>query len=55
MASRIIGSVGIDPAPLRMILGSQALESTISTLRQRISDFEQQTSLAASTDFPPSG
>ena len=55
MASRIIGSVGIDPAPLRMILGSQALESTISTLRQRISDFEQQTSLAASTDFPPGG
>jgi NAD(P)-dependent dehydrogenase (short-subunit alcohol dehydrogenase family) len=55
MASRIIDSVGIDPAPLRMILGSQALESTISTLRQRISDFEQQTSLAASTDFPPGG
>ena len=37
------------------MLGSQALQSTIDTLRQRINDFEQQTDLAASTDFPPSG
>jgi NAD(P)-dependent dehydrogenase (short-subunit alcohol dehydrogenase family) len=55
MAARIIVSVDIEPAPLRMMLGSQALESTIDTLRQRIDDFEQQTDLAASTDFPPSG
>jgi NAD(P)-dependent dehydrogenase (short-subunit alcohol dehydrogenase family) len=55
MAARIIDSVDIEPAPLRMMLGSQALESTIDTLRQRIDDFEQQTDLAASTDFPPSG
>ena len=55
MATRIIDSVDIDPAPLRMMLGSQALESTIDTLRQRIDDFEQQTKLAASTDFPPGG
>ena len=53
MAARIIDSVDSEPAPLRMMLGSQALQSTISTLRQRIDDFEQQTDLAASTDFPP--
>ena len=54
MAARIIDSVDIEPAPLRMMLGSQALQSTLDTLRQRIDDFEQQTDLAASTDFPPS-
>ena len=53
MAARIIDSVNINPAPLRMMLGSQALESTIATLHKRIEDFEQQTDLAASTDFPP--
>jgi NAD(P)-dependent dehydrogenase (short-subunit alcohol dehydrogenase family) len=55
MAARIIDSVDIEPAPLRIMLGSQALHSTIGTLRQRIDDFEQQTDLAASTDFPPGG
>jgi FAD binding domain len=35
-----------------MVLGSQALESTIATLCERIEDFEQQTGRAASTDFP---
>ena len=40
------------PAPLRMVLGSQALESTVSTLRKRIADFEAQKELAASTDYP---
>jgi NAD(P)-dependent dehydrogenase (short-subunit alcohol dehydrogenase family) len=53
MAARIIESVDVDPAPLRMVLGSQALESTLSTLRKRIAGFETQTKLAASTDFPP--
>jgi NAD(P)-dependent dehydrogenase (short-subunit alcohol dehydrogenase family) len=53
MAARIIASVDTDPAPLRMVLGSQALESTLSTLRRRLADFETQTRLAASTDFPP--
>jgi NAD(P)-dependent dehydrogenase (short-subunit alcohol dehydrogenase family) len=53
MAARIIDSVDTEPAPLRMMLGSQALESTIATLRARIEDFQTQTDLAASTDFPP--
>ena len=52
MAARIIESVDVEPAPLRMVLGSQALEGTLATLRKRIEDFEAQTELAASTDFP---
>jgi NAD(P)-dependent dehydrogenase (short-subunit alcohol dehydrogenase family) len=52
MAARITESVDVDPAPLRMVLGSQALEGTLTTLRERIADFEAQTDLAASTDFP---
>ncbi len=53
MAARIIESVDVEPAPLRMVLGSQALESTLATLRKRIAGFEAQRDLAASTDFPP--
>ena len=53
MAARIIESVDVKPAPLRMVLGSQALQSSLTTLRKRIADFEAQTKLAASTDFPP--
>jgi NAD(P)-dependent dehydrogenase (short-subunit alcohol dehydrogenase family) len=52
MAARIIESVEIEPAPLRLVLGSQALESTLATLRSRIAGFEAQAQLAASTDFP---
>lgn len=51
MATRIIESVYKDPAPLRIVLGSQALASTISTLKARIADYETQTELAASTDI----
>jgi NAD(P)-dependent dehydrogenase (short-subunit alcohol dehydrogenase family) len=52
MAARIVESVDVEPAPLRMVLGSQALEGTLATLRKRIANFETQTALAASTDFP---
>jgi len=51
MAVRIIESVDKEPAPLRMVLGSGALQSTISTLKARVADYETQTKLAASTDF----
>ncbi|WP_410611248.1 hypothetical protein [Amycolatopsis sp. lyj-109] len=44
-----------EPAPLRMMLGSHALDSTISTLQERIAAFEEQRDLAASTDFLPGG
>jgi NAD(P)-dependent dehydrogenase (short-subunit alcohol dehydrogenase family) len=52
MAARIIESVDKEPAPMRMVLGSQALASTISTLKTRVADYETQTELAKSTDFP---
>jgi len=52
MAARIIESVDREPAPMRMVLGSQALANTLSTLNARVADFETQTELAASTDFP---
>lgn len=51
MATKIIESVAIEPAPLRMVLGSAALNSTIDTLEKRLVDFQSQTELAASTDF----
>ncbi len=53
MAARIIESADVEPAPLRIVLGSVALTSTLTTLRKRIAGFEAQTELAASTDFPP--
>lgn len=53
MAKRMIESVDIEPAPLRMVLGSIALSATLDTLKKRVAEFETQTELAASTDFPP--
>jgi NAD(P)-dependent dehydrogenase (short-subunit alcohol dehydrogenase family) len=53
MAAAIIDSVDQQPAPLRMVLGSQALDSTISTLEARLANFLTQKALAASTDYPP--
>lgn len=50
MAERIIESVDLDPAPLRMVLGTAALSNTITTLEKRLEDFKTQTELAASTD-----
>ncbi len=52
MAARIIESVEVEPAPLRLVLGSQALQGTVDTLAKRIEGFEAQRDLAASTDFP---
>lgn len=51
MAERIIESVNIEPAPLRMIFGSQALSATLARLKERIADYETQTDLAAVTDI----
>ena len=52
MAERIIESVDKEPAPLRMVLGSQALSATLTRLKGRVADYETQTELAASTDYP---
>ena len=51
MAERIIESADKTPAPLRMVLGSQALDATITRLKERVADYETQTELAASTDI----
>lgn len=51
MAARIIESVDITPAPLRMVLGSGAIKTTIEVLERRLEDFKGQEQLAASTDF----
>ena len=53
MAAAMIASVDQQPPPLRIVLGSQALDITLATLRTRIADFETQIELAGSTDFPP--
>ena len=50
MAERMIESVEVTPAPMRMVLGSQALASTLSVLKARVADFETQVEVAASTD-----
>lgn len=50
MADRMIESVDMEPAPLRMVLGSQALAATIQRLEERVADYRTQTALAASTD-----
>lgn len=51
MAERIIESVELNPAPLRMVLGAQALDATLTRLMARIADYEKQYALAASTDI----
>ncbi len=51
MAERIIESVDVTLAPLRMVLGSQALSATIDALEKRLANFRTQTELAASTDY----
>jgi NAD(P)-dependent dehydrogenase (short-subunit alcohol dehydrogenase family) len=55
MAAAIIASVDTQPAPLRLMLGSQALQTTVGVLKDRIAGFEAQADLAASTDFPSEG
>jgi len=53
MAAAIIASADQQPAPLRLMLGSHALTSTVGVLKDRVAAFEAQAELAASTDFPP--
>ena len=51
MAAMIIESVTKSKAPLRMVLGSQALQATIARLEERVAAYRKQTELAASTDI----
>jgi NAD(P)-dependent dehydrogenase (short-subunit alcohol dehydrogenase family) len=52
MAAAIIASAAQEPAPMRIILGAQALKTTVGVLKDRIASFEAQADLAASADFP---
>ena len=51
MAARIIESVTKSKTPLRMVLGSQALQATITRLEERLAEYKKQKALAASTDI----
>lgn len=51
MATRIIETVDQDPAPLHVVLGSQALQATIDRLTSRLAEYRGETDLAASTDI----
>ena len=51
MTARIIDSVDTEPAPLRIMLGSEARESTIDNLRKRIAAIE--TGLIDKIEFVP--
>jgi hypothetical protein len=53
MAARIIESFDVVLVPLRLVFGSQALEGTLTTLREPAASFEAQIELSASTGFPP--
>jgi NAD(P)-dependent dehydrogenase (short-subunit alcohol dehydrogenase family) len=53
MAAAIIASAAQEPAPLRIVLGAQALNVTLGVLKDRVASFETQADLAASADFPP--
>lgn len=51
MASRIIEAGDAESAPLRIVLGSQALRATLETLEKRLEQLRNQTDLARSTDI----
>jgi hypothetical protein len=54
MATIIIDSVDPDPAPTRLVLGSDAWGIIQKALAARLAAVETQKGLAASTDFPTS-
>lgn len=51
MATRIIESADVNPAPMRLVLGSQSLNDTIKVLEERIKQFKAQKDIAASKDI----
>lgn len=50
MASRIIESASVTPAPLHLVLGSAAWKATIERLESRINEYKAEEEVAASTD-----
>ena len=57
MAERIVETAdkteatGENAAPLRIVLGSQALQATLEVLEKRLAELRTQQALARSTDF----
>jgi len=50
MAARIIESAAQEPAPLRLVLGSDSYRFVTTALRERLAEITPQEALAASTD-----
>jgi len=55
MAAAIIDSVEVEPAPLRLLLGSDAYQRTHQVLADRLAALEAQEPLAATTDVTGEG
>ena len=55
MASAMIASVDRSPAPLRLVLGSDAAQAMAGALAARLADVQSQRSSAAATDAPLAG
>jgi NAD(P)-dependent dehydrogenase (short-subunit alcohol dehydrogenase family) len=53
MAAAIIASAGTDPAPSRLVLGSDSFGIIRAALAGRLAAIESQQQTAAATDFPP--
>lgn len=51
MATRIIEVASQDPAPLHVLLGSQALKATIDRLTERLNEYKGEEDIAKSTDI----
>jgi hypothetical protein len=51
MAASIIASAGEQPAPLRLVLGSDAYKFVTTALRERLAQIEPQQVAAAATDW----
>lgn len=52
MCERIIESVNTDPEPLRLVLGTRALDESIRVARERLAAFEGMRTVAGSVDVP---
>jgi NAD(P)-dependent dehydrogenase (short-subunit alcohol dehydrogenase family) len=53
VAAKIISSVETEPAPLRLVTGSDSQRYVREALRERLADIESQESSAAETDLTP--
>ncbi len=51
MATKIIESADVEPAPMRLVLGSDSYKFVTAALRERLAQIEPQEAAAASTDW----